>query len=114
MVFSTIFSAGSSDTPVVNGSSLRLTIVPALQYAAEQAWKHGIVVVAAGGNTGSDGVAKSEPDGHTLLFTAPGPLVDAAGRVIAINTAASTDAAGLGFAMEYRPIDRHTTTIFGK
>ena len=29
----------------------------------------------AGGNTGSDGVAKSEPDGHTLLFTAPGPLV---------------------------------------
>ena len=29
--------AGSSDTPVVNGSGLRLTIVPALQYAAEQA-----------------------------------------------------------------------------
>jgi cell division protein FtsI (penicillin-binding protein 3) len=29
--------AGSSDQPVVNGSSLRLTIVPALQYAAEQA-----------------------------------------------------------------------------
>jgi len=29
--------AGSSDKPVVNGSSLRLTIVPALQYAAEQA-----------------------------------------------------------------------------
>jgi len=29
--------AGSSDEPVVNGSSLRLTIVPALQYAAEQA-----------------------------------------------------------------------------
>ncbi len=28
--------AGSSDKPVVNGSSLRLTIVPALQYAAEQ------------------------------------------------------------------------------
>ena len=29
--------AGSNDTPVVNGSDLRLTIVPALQYAAEQA-----------------------------------------------------------------------------
>ncbi len=29
--------AGSSDKPVVNGISLRLTIVPALQYAAEQA-----------------------------------------------------------------------------
>lgn len=29
----------------------------------------------AGGNTGADSVAKSEPDGHTLLFTAPGPLV---------------------------------------
>src|SRR5215475_13750858 len=27
-----------------------------------------------GGNTGSDFVAKVEPDGYTLLFTAPGPL----------------------------------------
>jgi tripartite-type tricarboxylate transporter receptor subunit TctC len=27
-----------------------------------------------GGNTGSDSVAKSDPDGYTLLFTAPGPL----------------------------------------
>src|SRR3979411_605338 len=27
-----------------------------------------------GGNTGSDFVAKWEPDGYTLLFTAPGPL----------------------------------------
>ena len=29
----------------------------------------------AGGNTGADSVAKSEPDGYTLLFCAPGPLV---------------------------------------
>src|SRR5215216_3873640 len=27
-----------------------------------------------GGNTGSDYVAKTDPDGYTLLFTAPGPL----------------------------------------
>jgi tripartite-type tricarboxylate transporter receptor subunit TctC len=27
-----------------------------------------------GGNTGSDSVAKAEPDGYTVLFTAPGPL----------------------------------------
>src|SRR6267142_582179 len=28
----------------------------------------------AGGNTGAESVAKSEPDGYTLLFSAPGPL----------------------------------------
>jgi tripartite-type tricarboxylate transporter receptor subunit TctC len=27
-----------------------------------------------GGNTGSESVAKADPDGYTLLFTAPGPL----------------------------------------
>src|SRR5262249_44616086 len=30
--------------------------------------------LGGGGNTGSDFVAKVEPDGYTLLFTAPGPL----------------------------------------
>jgi tripartite-type tricarboxylate transporter receptor subunit TctC len=29
----------------------------------------------ASGNTGAESVAKSDPDGYTLLFTAPGPLV---------------------------------------
>ena len=29
----------------------------------------------AAGNIGADAVAKSPPDGHTLLFTQPGPLV---------------------------------------
>ena len=28
----------------------------------------------AGGTTGSDAVAKSDPDGYTLLFTAQGPI----------------------------------------
>jgi tripartite-type tricarboxylate transporter receptor subunit TctC len=28
----------------------------------------------AGGNTGADSVAKSDPDGYTLLYAAPGPL----------------------------------------
>jgi tripartite-type tricarboxylate transporter receptor subunit TctC len=39
---------------------------------------HQVIVenrTGAGGNAGSDSVAKSEPDGYTLLFTAPGPLV---------------------------------------
>jgi tripartite-type tricarboxylate transporter receptor subunit TctC len=40
---------------------------------------HGSFIVenraGVGGNTGAEWVAKSEPDGYTLFFTAPGPLV---------------------------------------
>src|SRR6266851_8463731 len=39
---------------------------------------HQVIVenrAGAGGNAGADSVAKSDPDGYTLLFSAPGPLV---------------------------------------
>ncbi|MGH7733010.1 MAG: peptidoglycan D,D-transpeptidase FtsI family protein, partial [Gemmatimonadales bacterium] len=49
--------AGGSDHPVVNGSSLRLTIVPSLQYAAEQAC--------------ASQVKKTEADNCTIVIIAP-------------------------------------------
>jgi cell division protein FtsI (penicillin-binding protein 3) len=49
--------AGSNDKPVVNGSSLRLTIVPALQYAAEQAC--------------ASQVKKTEADNCTVVIIQP-------------------------------------------
>ncbi|HEY2136016.1 MAG TPA: tripartite tricarboxylate transporter substrate-binding protein, partial [Xanthobacteraceae bacterium] len=56
----------------------------------------------AGGNTGAELVAKSEPDGYTLLFTAPGPLV--------VNP--TLYAKGLGFdpAKDFAPIALFATT----
>ena len=56
----------------------------------------------AGGNTGAESVAKSEPDGYTLLFTAPGPLV--------VNP--TLYAKGLGFdpAKDFVPIALFATT----
>ncbi|HEY6315211.1 MAG TPA: penicillin-binding protein 2 [Streptosporangiaceae bacterium] len=49
--------AGSNDKPVVNGSDLQLTIVPALQYAAEQACK--------------SQVAKTKASNCTVVIIAP-------------------------------------------
>jgi len=50
--------AGSRNEPVVNGSSLRLTIVPALQYAAEQAC--------------ANQVKKTKADNCTVVIIQPG------------------------------------------
>src|SRR6185503_14754319 len=45
----------------------KLTETVGLQFIVENR-------AGGGGNTGADYVAKAEPDGYTLLFTAPGPL----------------------------------------
>jgi tripartite-type tricarboxylate transporter receptor subunit TctC len=50
----------------------------------------------AGGNTGAEWVAKSEPDGYTLFFTAPGPLV--------INPTLYRSALGYDPARDFAPI----------
>jgi tripartite-type tricarboxylate transporter receptor subunit TctC len=56
----------------------------------------------AGGNTGSEAVAKSEPDGYTLLFTAPGPLV--------VNPTLYTRGIGFDPAKDFAPIALFATT----
>jgi tripartite-type tricarboxylate transporter receptor subunit TctC len=50
----------------------------------------------AGGNTGAEYVAKSEPDGYTLFFTAPGPLV--------INQTLYTKGLGFNADKDFAPI----------
>ena len=56
----------------------------------------------AGGNTGAEWVAKSEPDGYTLLFSAPGPL--------AVNPALYAGALGFDPAKDFAPIALFATT----
>jgi len=72
--------AGSNDTPVVNGSDLQLTIVPALQYAAEQACANQIAKTRASNCT----VVIIQPKtGHVLAMAqwptfSPATITDAA------------------------------------
>jgi len=72
--------AGSNDTPVVNGSDLQLTIVPALQYAAEQACANQVAKTRASNCT----VVIIQPKtGHVLAMAqwptfSPATITDAA------------------------------------
>jgi tripartite-type tricarboxylate transporter receptor subunit TctC len=53
------------------------TMARVLAQKLAELWGSSVIVETrsgAGGNTGAEFVAKSEPDGYTLLFTAPGPL----------------------------------------
>jgi tripartite-type tricarboxylate transporter receptor subunit TctC len=62
--------------PFPPGGSVDITARMLAQKLSDQIGSSFIVETrsGAGGNTGSDTVAKSDPDGYTLLFTAPGPL----------------------------------------
>ena len=63
--------------PYPPGGSVDITARLLAQKLAENLG-HQVIVenrTGAGGNTGADSVAKSDPDGYTLLFAAPGPLV---------------------------------------
>jgi tripartite-type tricarboxylate transporter receptor subunit TctC len=62
--------------PYPPGGSVDVMARILAQKLSDDLGQHFIVENRAGGggNTGSDFVAKAEPDGYTLLFTAPGPL----------------------------------------
>ncbi len=66
--------AGSSDKPVVNGSSLQLTIVPALQYAAQQACASQVAKTKASNCT----VVIIQPHTGDVLAMAQSPTFDPA------------------------------------
>jgi tripartite-type tricarboxylate transporter receptor subunit TctC len=63
--------------PFPPGGSVDITARILAQKLSENTGQQFIVEnrTGAGGNTGADSVAKSDPDGYTLLFSAPGPLV---------------------------------------
>jgi tripartite-type tricarboxylate transporter receptor subunit TctC len=63
--------------PFPPGGSVDITARLLAQKLSESL-PHQVIVenrAGAGGNTGADAVAKSDPDGYTLLFSAPGPIV---------------------------------------
>jgi|ERR1051325_5902878 tripartite-type tricarboxylate transporter receptor subunit TctC len=63
-------------SPYPPGGSVDL-MARVLAAKLSEVWGSSVIVEnrsGAGGNTGAEYVAKSEPDGYTLLFTAPGPL----------------------------------------
>ena len=85
LVFSLTIQAGAQNYPdrvvkIVNpfppGGSVDITARMLAQKLSENLGHQFIIEnrAGAGGNTGADSVAKSDPDGYTLLFTAPGPL----------------------------------------
>ncbi|WP_161567872.1 tripartite tricarboxylate transporter substrate binding protein [Pigmentiphaga sp. H8] len=62
--------------PYPPGGSVDAT-ARAVSRALSVAWKKPVIVenhAGAGGNIGAELVSRAEPDGHTLLFAAPGPL----------------------------------------
>jgi tripartite-type tricarboxylate transporter receptor subunit TctC len=63
--------------PFPPGGSVDVTARMLAQKLSENLGQQVIVEnrAGAGGNTGAESVAKADPDGYTLLFTAPGPLV---------------------------------------
>src|ERR1041385_7743752 len=63
-------------SPYPPGGSVDL-MARVLAAKLSEVWGSSVIVEnrsGAGGNTGAEFVAKSEPDGYTLLFTWPGPL----------------------------------------
>jgi tripartite-type tricarboxylate transporter receptor subunit TctC len=63
--------------PFPPGGSVDITARLLAQKLSESL-PHQVIVenrAGAGGNTGAEAVAKSDPDGYTLLFSAPGPIV---------------------------------------
>jgi tripartite-type tricarboxylate transporter receptor subunit TctC len=63
--------------PFPPGGSVDITARLLAQKLSENL-PHQVIVenrAGAGGNAGAEAVAKSDPDGYTLLFSAPGPIV---------------------------------------
>jgi tripartite-type tricarboxylate transporter receptor subunit TctC len=63
--------------PFPPGGSVDITARLLAQKLSESL-PHQVIVenrAGAGGNAGAEAVAKSDPDGYTLLFSAPGPIV---------------------------------------